>query len=102
VLYAPAVRVLHLKAPAGGFRHDVHFPWHGETVQPRPSPIVLYAHNKHATPAMRQGFRLFYVLNRLRSVPALARPRELFQVLRRWKRSAHWAERLAEGTGGVS
>ncbi len=98
VLYAPAVRVLHLKAPAGGFRHGARFPWHGEKVQPRPSPIFLYARNKHATPAMQQGYRLFYALNRLRAVPALARPGELVRILRRWERSAHWAERLG-GTG---
>jgi len=98
VLHAPAVRVLHLKAPAGGFRHAFRFPWHGEPVQPRPSPIFLYARNKHATPVMQQGFRLFYALNRLRSVPAFARPGELFRVLRGWERSAHWAERLDGGT----
>jgi hypothetical protein len=67
-------------------------------VQPRPSPIFLYARNKHATPAMQQGYRLFYALNRLRAVPALARPGELVRILRRWERSAHWAERLG-GTG---
>ena len=97
VLYAPAIRVLHLKAPEGGFRHGVRFPWQGEPVQPRPSPIFLYARNKHATQAMQQGYRLFYALNRLRSVPAVAWPGELRRVLRRWERSAHWAERLGRG-----
>jgi hypothetical protein len=97
VLYAPAIRVLHLKAPAGGFRHGVRFPWQGEPVQPRPSPIFLYARNKHATQAMQQGYRLFYALNRLRSVPAVAWPGELRRVLRRWERSVHWAERLGGG-----
>ena len=98
VLYAPAVRVLHLKATAGGFRHEVRFPWQREPVQPRPSPIFLYARNKHATVAMQQGYRLFYALDRLRSVPALARPGELLRILRGWERSAHWAERLEGGT----
>jgi len=97
VVQAPAVRVLHLKAPAGGFRHAVRFPWQDDPVQPRPSPIFLYARNRYATPAMRQGYRLFYALNRLRSVPALARPGELLRILRGWKRSAYWAERLEGG-----
>lgn len=98
VVQAPAVRVLHLKAPAGGFRHAVRFPWHEDPVPPRPSPIFLFSRNRHATPAMQQGYRLFYALNRLRSVPALARPGELLRILRGWKRSAHWAERLEAGT----
>jgi glycosyltransferase involved in cell wall biosynthesis len=97
VLYAPAIRVLHLKAPMGGFRYDFPFPWRDEVPPPQPSPIFLYARNKHATPSMRQGYRLFYLLNRLRSAPALAWPAELFRALRRWRRSAHWAERLSEG-----
>ena len=97
VVHAPAVRVLHLKAPSGGFRHAVRFPWHDDPVQPRPSPIFLFSRNRHATPAMQQGYRLFYALNRLRSVPALARPGELLRILRGWERSAHWAERLEGG-----
>lgn len=98
VVQAPAVRVLHLKAPAGGFRHAVRFPWHDDPVPPRPSPIFLLSRNRHATPAMQQGYRLFYALNRLRSVPALARPGELLRILRGWERSAYWAERLEAGT----
>jgi glycosyltransferase involved in cell wall biosynthesis len=97
VVHTPAVRVLHLKAPAGGFRHAVRFPWHDDPVPPRPSPIFLLARNRHATLAMQQGYRLFYALNRLRSVPALARPGELLRILRGWKRSAHWAARLEGG-----
>ena len=97
VVHAPAVQVLHLKAPSGGFRHSVRFPWHDDPVQPRPSPIFLFSRNRHATPAMQQGYRLFYALNRLRSVPVLARPGELLRILRGWQRSAHWAERLEGG-----
>ncbi len=95
VIYAPAARVLHLKAPAGGFRHPLNLPWQGEAVQPRPSPIFLYARAKHVTPAMREGYRLFYILGRLRSVPPAARPAELLRVKREWRRAAHWAAVLA-------
>lgn len=97
VLYAPASRVLHLKAPAGGFRHPRRHPWQGEAVQPRPSPIFLYARAKHATPAMREGYRLFYTLGRLRAVPPAARPAELLRVTREWRRAAHWASSLEAG-----
>jgi hypothetical protein len=96
VLYAPGEPVLHLKAPAGGFRRRFEPPWSGDPVPPRPSPILLYSRRKHHPKAMQDGYRLYYALKRLGGKPLRAWPAELRTMRREWKRAEHWAGRMAE------
>ncbi len=96
VLYDPAEPILHLKAPAGGFRAPHPLPWDGADPPARPSPFILYS-RKHLSPAMREGYRLFYTLSRLATVPPGRWPAELRRVRRRWERAELWADRLAGG-----
>jgi hypothetical protein len=96
VLYAPGEPVLHLKAPAGGFRQPFPHPWSADPVAPRPSPVLLYSRRKHHPRAMRDGYRLYYMLKRLGGKPLRAWPAELRTVLREWESSEQWAGRIAE------
>lgn len=95
VLLAPEVAVLHLKAPAGGFRtHHVH-PWHGDRgAPPRPSPTVRLSRLLHHPDEMRRGYALQYALRRLRAVPPWRWPREVPRWRREWRSSLWWARRL--------
>lgn len=97
VVYAPAEPVLHLKAPAGGFRDRSNvLPWDGDPIPPRPSPPLLYSRRKHHTQPMRDGYRLFYALKRLSRQPLHAWPREARALSRQWERAVWWAGRLGE------
>jgi hypothetical protein len=91
VLYDPAEPILHLKAPAGGFRAPLPLPWDGDDPPPRPSPFILYSRSKHLTPEMREGYRLFYRLSRLQGAPPWRWPAELRRIARQWERSEYWA-----------
>lgn len=97
VLLAPGEPVLHLKAPAGGFRHPAPLPWSEDPIPPRPSPTVLYSRRKHHTLAMQSGYRLYYALKRLSGKPLLGWPREARAISRGWERSAWWAARMGGG-----
>jgi glycosyltransferase involved in cell wall biosynthesis len=96
VLYDPAEPILHLKAPAGGFRAPFPLPWNGDDPPPRPSPFILYARRKHLTSQMREGYRLFYTLSRLGAARLWRWPAELRRIRRQWERSEHWADRLLD------
>ena len=96
VLYDPAEPILHLKAPAGGFRAPLPLPWDGDDPPPRPSPFILYSRRKHLTPPMQEGYRLFYMLSRLGAVSPWRWPAELRRIRRQWERSEHWADRLLD------
>lgn len=94
VLYAPGAPVLHLKAPAGGFRQPFRHPWSDDPVPPRPSPTVLYSRRKHHLPAMQEGYRIYYALKRLSGKPLHTWPAELRSIARHWERAAFWAGRM--------
>jgi hypothetical protein len=98
VLLAPGEPVLHLKAPAGGFRERTErLPWSGDRVPPRPAPPVLYSRRKHHSRTMQDGYRLFYTLKRLRGRPFHVWPREIRALRREWESSARWAGRMLAG-----
>ncbi len=94
VLYAPAHPVLHLKAPAGGFRRPYPHPWIGGRVEPRPSPTVLYSRRKHQRPPQQHGYLLFYWGKRLAATPFYRWPSELVTLARQWRSAVRWCEHL--------
>jgi glycosyltransferase involved in cell wall biosynthesis len=102
VLYDAAEPVLHLKAPAGGFRAPLAQPWDGpggpggDTGPPRPSPYVLYSRRKHLTPEMQRGYSLYYRLMRLGATRPWRWPAELRLLTRQWDRSEYWTGRLLD------
>lgn len=100
VVYDPARPVLHLKAPAGGFRVRFHQPWHGDRgPSPRPSPTVLLSRHLHQTPTMAQGYALFYVLEHFRRTPAWRWPWSIVDLMRRRRVARRWMRHLAAEPG---
>ncbi len=101
VVYAPAEPVLHLKAPAGGFRDPSNaLPWDNDPILPKPSPPLLYSRHKHHTKAMRDGYRLFYALKRLSRQPLHAWPREARTISCQWERAVWWVRKMATDPPG--
>jgi hypothetical protein len=97
VLLAPAAEVLHLQLAEGGLRHPVRYRWDEDRIPPRPSPTVLYSREKHATPAMREGYRLFYTLGRLAAERPWRWPLAARRIQREWSAAALWRERVQRG-----
>lgn len=88
VIYEPSLRINHLKAPMGGFRTKFVHPWEKETIQPKPSPTVMYMKLKHYTKEELLGYKtnLFlktYGLNLLK----------VSRFRNQWKVSLHWAKK---------
>ncbi len=90
------VRILHLKAPRGGFRQPLAQPWDDEPVAPKPSPTVLYSRARHLTLPQRQGYRLFYTIKRLLARSILVWPAELLRVQRQWRVAQRWCDTLLQ------
>ena len=98
VLYLPKPKMLHLRAPIGGFRTKPALLWQQDKIQPKPAPTVMlhkilneteqqvlnykttlffkyYKHQKHKNPI------LYYIM---------------FQM--QWKQSVFWAYQLKKTT----
>ena len=94
ILYNPFLRLLHLKAPVGGFRKPVNKPWHSENLSPKPAPTVLASILKHATPSQIKGYKTLLFLKFYR-LQQNKNPFSYFrQMQKRWKFSLYWAEKL--------
>ncbi len=94
VIYEPTIEMLHLKAPVGGFRTKPSHPWEGESIQPKPSPMVMVFNLKNKTREQLLGYKtiLFFKFYRHQSIK---NPISYFKTLKsRWERSIFWAQIL--------
>tara|TARA_R110002020_G_scaffold108783_7_gene251897 strand:- start:714 stop:1934 length:1221 start_codon:yes stop_codon:yes gene_type:complete len=94
ILYNPFLKLIHLKAPSGGFRKPIDKPWDEENPAPKPAPTVLASIIKHATPAQILGYKTllflkFYKLQQIKNPFSYIR-----QMRKRWEVSLFWAKKL--------
>ncbi|MAW96676.1 MULTISPECIES: glycosyltransferase family 2 protein [unclassified Leeuwenhoekiella] len=94
ILYNPFLKLIHLKAPSGGFRKPIEKPWDKENPAPKPAPTVLASIIKHATPAQILGYKTllflkFYKLQQIKNPFSYIR-----QMRKRWEVSLFWAKKL--------
>lgn len=94
VIFNPKIRMLHLKAPIGGFRTKLPLLWEEAQIQPKPSPMVMAFKLKHYTNAQLLGYKTilffkFYKRQQIRN-PL----RYLNTMNKRWRMSIIWAKQL--------
>lgn len=94
IIYFPELRVLHLKAPFGGFRIKIEQLWEAEIIQPKPSPTVLYVMNKNNTAEQLSCYKLVLFLKLLKkqSLQSCFGFLKLFQ--KKWDVSLYWSNQL--------
>ncbi|MDP3679666.1 MAG: glycosyltransferase family A protein [Flavobacterium sp.] len=94
IIYFPEIRILHLKAPMGGFRIKVKQLWDTEKIQPKPSPTIMYVFLKHYTQQQLSCYKLvsFFKIMKKESV---SNYRVFFnQFEKKWNLSYYWANKL--------
>ena len=96
ILLEPTLRVLHLKAPMGGFRAPRVHPWSADRTQPKPAPTMLLFVMRHAPPLAMRGYRQFYAVNRLLRTPLWKWPVAWFRIRRELRAAIHWATWLSQ------
>lgn len=57
IIYFPDLKILHLKAPMGGFRNKFVFPWELNGDSPKPSPNIMYVKSKYSTKRQLLGYK---------------------------------------------
>ena len=95
VIYLPNIKILHLKAPVGGFRTKFIHPWEEKKVKsPKPSPTVMLSRMNHTTKHQLLGYKtnLFIKFYKHQSIK---NPFKYFNVFKKqWKESVLWANVL--------
>lgn len=94
IIYLPNPTILHIKAPVGGFRIKMVFPWNSDSVAPKPSPTVMLFYLKYYTKQQLAGYKtiLFFKYYSLQSTKNPIRYYRNFT--KRWDKSIVWANHL--------
>ena len=91
IIYLPEPKILHLKAPIGGFRFKHVKPWQNDKIIPKPSPTVLLFQKLHYTESQFLGFKTTYFLKRI------LKNRVTFSTIKKeWNQSMLWANKLIQ------
>lgn len=94
VLYVSDFKIIHLKAPMGGFRTKPVVQWSHEKVQPKPSPTIMLYLLKHYTTQQIAGYKtnLSFKFYKAQSVKNPFRYKQMFE--QQWNSSMYWAKKL--------
>lgn len=94
IIYVPEPKILHLKAPVGGFRTKPVLAWDNATIQPKPSPTVMLFKLKYYTEQQLNGYKtlLFIKFYKKQSV----RNPWLYYInfKAQWDMSIKWAKKI--------
>lgn len=94
VLYLSTFKILHLKAPMGGFRTKLVLRWQNEPIAPKPSPTMMLYHLLHDTPEQFNAYKTVLFLSTL-DKKTLINPFKSIGVFRKkWNVSQYWAQQL--------
>ncbi|NND10087.1 MAG: glycosyltransferase family 2 protein [Flavobacteriaceae bacterium] len=96
IIFYPTEDILHLKAPTGGFRVKMKFPWNEERIQPKPSPMVMAHRLKHTTKQQLLGYRTTLMLKFFNKSESNNPISYLSNFSKRWDKSILWATKLIE------
>ncbi|TXD49131.1 glycosyltransferase family 2 protein [Polaribacter sp. IC073] len=93
-LYIPYIKMLHLKAPIGGFRAKIYPEWEKEIVVPKPSPTVMAYNLKHLTKEQLDGYK-FLLFVKFYKKQHIKNPVTYYKSFKkRWNMSVKWATKL--------
>ena len=89
IIYNPYIKIIHLKAPMGGFRTKFVHPWEKEPIQTKPSPTVMYVKEKYSTKEQMLGYKLRLFLKTYKYHFWKVKGFE-----KQWKQSKYWSAKL--------
>ncbi|WP_445454371.1 glycosyltransferase family 2 protein [Flavobacterium sp. 25HG05S-40] len=96
ILYISTSRILHLKAPIGGFRTKPVLRWQNDKIQPKPSPTVMLFRLKYDTKEQLRNYKTTLLFKNL-NIKFLRNPFKYINVFKqKWNRSVYWASQLKQ------
>ncbi|RKT00023.1 glycosyltransferase family 2 protein [Flavobacterium sp. 123] len=94
VIYLPEPKILHLKAPIGGFRTESVLLWQKESIQPKPSPTVMLYRKTYNSREQLRAYKttLFFKYYKYQDIK---NPYSYFKMFQKqWNQSVLWANKL--------
>lgn len=96
IILIPDIKILHLKAPVGGFRQKKKLLWQNDRPLPKPSPTVLLSKLMHYNQKQIFGYKTVLFLKTLSKKGYLYIFHHYFYFHSAWRSSMYWATKLKE------
>ncbi|WP_367175042.1 glycosyltransferase family 2 protein, partial [Flavobacterium sp.] len=94
ILFISTSRILHLKAPTGGFRTKPVVKWQEDSIQPKPSPTVMLFRLLYDTKEQLLSYKVILFFKNLNK-NFIFNPIKYMKLFRKkWNRSIFWASEL--------
>ncbi len=94
VLYFPYPKILHHKAPIGGFRTKPILAWHSQEVQPKPSPTIMLCQILHNSKQQILGYKTISFFKFYKNQKTKNPIKYFNNFQKQWKQSVFWANKL--------
>ncbi len=96
IIYFPEIKIVHLKAPIGGFRVNSKQNWKMDKIKSKPSPTVMLNRILNNTKHQLLGYKTTLFIKYYRKQP-LKNPYSYFKLFNKeWRQSVYWANILKE------
>jgi glycosyltransferase involved in cell wall biosynthesis len=94
IIYLPEPKILHLKAPMGGFRMEQVSLWQKESIQPKPSPTVMLYMMSYNSREQLRAYKTTLFLKYYKH-QNIKNPFSYFKMFQKqWNQSILWANKL--------
>lgn len=94
VLYISTSKILHLKAPIGGFRTVPILKWQNDEIKPKPSPTVMLFRLLYDSKEQLQSYKTTMFLKNLNKSFLINPFKHIKTFRQKWDRSCYWANEL--------
>ena len=94
ILYISTSKILHLKAPIGGFRTKPILRWQQDEIQPKPSPTVMLFRLLYDTKEQLCNYKSTIFIKNLNRNFLLNPFKYIKTFKQKWDRSVYWANEL--------
>jgi glycosyltransferase involved in cell wall biosynthesis len=94
ILYISTSKILHLKAPIGGFRTVPVLKWQNDEIKPKPSPTVMLFRLLYDTKEQLQSYKTTMFLKNLNQSFLINPFKHIKTFRQKWDRSNYWANEL--------
>lgn len=97
IIYIPDIKILHLKAPIGGFRTKFMHPWEKQKgLKPKPSPTVMLSRITNTSKHQLLGYKTNLFIKFYKS-QNIKNPYKYFKTFKKqWQQSIVWANKLKD------
>ncbi|MCL6219163.1 glycosyltransferase family 2 protein [Zunongwangia pacifica] len=95
IIYHPDIKIVHLKAPMGGFRAKTIKPWEKTEPIPKPSPTVMtFIQKNYSIPQIR-AYKFILWLKFYKAQDIKNPLKYKINMQKRWEASEAWARKIA-------